>query len=407
MGEVSGTSGDDRVTILEARVTALEAELTERYKVEADLRRSQRFFESIVEHCPDMIFVKDAETLKFVRFNHAGEELVGFSRDELLGRCDLDFFPREEAEFFMQRDREALASGGVVDIPVEPIKTRDQGTRYLHTKKISVAAPNGEPEFLLGISEDITERLAVERELGERTAALARSNRELEEFAYVASHDLQEPLRKINAFGEMLREATTGQLDGCAEDYLDRMQSAARRMQTLIDDLLTFSRVSTRAGAPVAVDLSMTLRGVLTDLEKRVNDTHAVVHVEPLPTVRADPVQARQLFHNLVGNALKFHREGVAPMVTVSASRAVDGAVFLRVQDNGIGFDTRYVDKIFKPFERLHGRGTFEGTGIGLAVCRKVAEQWGGAITAESTPGCGAAFIVRVPAERVLEAEVA
>lgn len=397
-----GEADDGRVAALEARVAALETELAARATEAARLRTQQRFFESIVEHCPDMIFVKDAKTLRFERFNRAGEELLGIPREELLGKCDLDFFPRDEAEFFMSKDREVLASGGVIDIASEPIQTRSRGTRYLHTKKIPVLTPDGEAEYLLGISEDITERLEADRALRERTEALARSNRELEEFAYVASHDLQEPLRKINAFGEMLRDAAGERLDPRSVDYLARMQSAAKRMQTLIDDLLTFSRVSTRAGAAVEVDLNATLKEVLSDLEVRVRDTGAAVHVEPLPTVRVDPVQARQLLQNLVGNALKFHREGEAPRVTVSAARLDGGGAALRVADDGIGFDTRYLDKVFKPFQRLHGRGVYEGTGIGLAVCRKIAEQWGGAITAESAPGRGATFVVTLPPERVV-----
>ncbi len=392
---------DERVAALEARVAALEAELAARAESETRLRAKQRFLESIVEHCPDMIFVKDATTLRFERLNRAGEELLGIPREELIGKCDLDFFPPDEAEFFMAKDREVLAGQGVIDIPSEPIQTRARGMRYLHTKKIPVLSPEGAPEYLLGISEDITERLEADRALRERTEALARSNRELEEFAYVASHDLQEPLRKINAFGEMLRDAAGEGLDPRARDYLDRMLLAARRMQTLIDDLLTFSRVGTRAGAPVPVDLGITLRGVLSDLETRIRDTGAVVRSDALPTVKVDPVQARQLLQNLVGNALKFHREGEPPRVTVSAARAEGGGAVLRVADEGIGFDPRYLDRIFKPFQRLHGRGVYEGTGIGLAICRKIAEQWGGAITAESAPGRGATFTVTLPPERV------
>lgn len=234
---------------------------------------------------------------------------------------------------------------------------------------------------------------------------LAVSNRELEQFASVASHDLQEPLRKIQAFGDRLKTKAGADLRPDALDSLERMQNAAARMQTLINDLLAFSRVTSKAQPFTGVDLNQIAREVLSDLETRIEQTGAQVHVGILPTIVADPLQMRQLLQNLISNALKFRRPGVAPVIEilaepVSAEQAAGGRDFYRllVRDNGIGFDEKYLDRIFNVFQRLHGRNVYEGTGVGLAICRKIVERHGGTITATSAPDQGATFIVMLPA---------
>lgn len=229
-------------------------------------------------------------------------------------------------------------------------------------------------------------------ELSETNTNLKRTNQELEDFAYVASHDLQEPLRKIQAFGDIL-EDEYGSVLGDGKDYLNRMRKAAARMSTLIEDLLSFSRVTTHAKNFNKVDLNQLLVGVLEDLETRISDTGGSVQSDRLPTIEADNTQMRQLFQNLIGNALKFHKPGVPPEVIISAASS-ENMVTLRFTDNGIGFDEKYADKVFAVFQRLHSRENYEGTGIGLAVCRKIVERHGGTITANSTPGSGATFIV-------------
>jgi signal transduction histidine kinase len=235
-------------------------------------------------------------------------------------------------------------------------------------------------------------------QIQQRDDALQRSNRELQDFAYVASHDLQEPLRKIQAFGDRLKTKFVQVLSDDGRDYLERMQNAASRMQTLINDLLTFSRVTTKAQAFVPVDLCQVAREVLSDLEVRIEQTGACVEVGALATVDADPLQMRQLLQNLIGNALKFRREYAKPEIKVTAHANGDDRCQLTVQDNGIGFDMKYVERIFGMFQRLHGRDQYEGTGVGLAICRKIAERHGGNITAQSSPGQGATFIVTLPA---------
>jgi signal transduction histidine kinase/ligand-binding sensor domain-containing protein len=233
---------------------------------------------------------------------------------------------------------------------------------------------------------------------------LERSNRELQDFAYVASHDLQEPLRKITVFGERLKERNNGKFDQESLDYVDRMQKATGRMQTLINDLLSFSRVTTKAQPFAPLNLAEIAAGVVEDLEGRIELVKGRVEVGALPVIDAEPVQMRQLLQNLIGNALKFRRPEEPPVVKVEAQLLPDPDTpdrklcRLTVSDNCIGFDEKYVDRIFNVFQRLHTRNEYEGTGMGLAIVRKIALYHGGDITAKSKPGEGSTFILTIPA---------
>ncbi|MBD2774486.1 response regulator [Iningainema tapete] len=230
---------------------------------------------------------------------------------------------------------------------------------------------------------------------------LTRSNEELQQFAFIASHDLQEPLRKIKTFGDRLKVSCGDALNEQARDYLERMQNAAKRMQALIEDLLTLSRVTTRAQPFTWVSLKQVTQEVLCDLEVLIQQTKGCVKVNELPIIQADPLQMRQLMQNLVGNALKFHRKQEPPMVKISSKsmKGDDGAELCQiiVEDNGIGFDEKYLDRIFNVFQRLHSRTEYDGTGIGLAICRKIVERHHGNITASSTPEKGARFMITLP----------
>jgi signal transduction histidine kinase/CheY-like chemotaxis protein len=244
------------------------------------------------------------------------------------------------------------------------------------------------------------ERQAAEDKVRAVALELQRSNAELEQFAYVASHDLQEPLRKIQAFGDRLRDKHRDQLGEQGRDYVDRMLASAGRMRRLIDDLLTFSRVTTQARPFEPVDLGELVRQVVSDLEARLQQTGGRVEVGELPIVFGDPTQLRQLFQNLIGNGLKYHRPGVPPEVRVTGRVLAEGGdpvCEVTVADNGIGFDEKYLDRIFQVFQRLHSRDEYEGTGIGLAICKKIVERHGGTITARSEPGQGATFVVTLP----------
>jgi signal transduction histidine kinase len=258
-------------------------------------------------------------------------------------------------------------------------------------------------ELEVKVQERTAELAGTNERLRQSTLELERSNRELQDFAFVASHDLQEPLRKIQAFGDRLKTKHGASLGPEGIDYLSRMQAAAHRMHVLINDLLTFSRVTSKAQPFVPVDLGKIAREVLTDLEVRIQQTGGHVETGALPTIDADPMQMRQLLQNLVGNGLKFHRPGEPPVVKLSAAVEGNGGpprARIVIEDNGIGFDMKYLDRIFTPFQRLHGRAEYEGTGMGLAVCRRIVERHGGTLTAESAPGQGARFVAVLPVQQ-------
>jgi signal transduction histidine kinase len=274
---------------------------------------------------------------------------------------------------------------------------------------IALAIAGGVALLLLRRAMHTTQQLEVaygelarsNADLERANVELQRSNSELEQFASVASHDLQEPLRKVQTFGDQLERRYGEDLNDEAKDYLRRMRNASARMSVLIDDLLRFSRVTTHAKPHIPVDLERVARDVVQDLEARVSETHGRVELGRLPQAQADPTQMRQLLQNLIGNALKFHRPGVPPVVKVSAVDAPrPGTVAFEVADNGIGFEADYQERIFRVFERLHPRDVYAGTGIGLALCRKIAERHGGSITGVGRPGEGATFTVVLPAAR-------
>jgi signal transduction histidine kinase len=252
----------------------------------------------------------------------------------------------------------------------------------------------------------------LEEKVGVRTQALLqyseelqRSNRELEEFAFVASHDLQEPLRKIRAFGDRLQQKFSGQLGETGSNYVVRMQAASERMSALIDDLLSFSRVTTKQRPFVRVDLNEIMHRVMDDLDYAIEETNAQLHIDPMPTIDADASQMAQVFMNLVANSLKFHSPDARPIIAITcesnlASPLADDKrhwCCLRFADQGIGFEAQYAERVFSLFQRLHGRDEYSGTGIGLALCRKIIERHGGTITAQSEPGEGAIFTIFLP----------
>jgi PAS domain S-box-containing protein len=390
---------------------------------ESNLAQMEGRYRGLLEAAPDALVVVNGAG-EIVLLNLQAEKQFGYHRDELVGQQVTNIIPKGFAERLIADDlgsaAEALAQQ--IGTGIELVALRKDGTDFPIEIMLS---PLESPEGILVTAaiRDISVRKAAESHLAavmvfrdvsaSRALAaqmrvvdeeLGRSNRELQDFATIASHDLQEPLRKIQAFADRLEESLSSVLDEEAAGYLRRMKDAAARMQTLINDLLAYSQVGLRPDPPQPVDLGRVVSDVLLDLDERIRTTKGKVHVGPLPTLLASPLQMRQLFQNLIANALKFHPEGVAPEVRVEAAArsstrlAGHAPVWeIRVRDNGIGFEEEYAEKIFAPFQRLNGRHEFEGTGMGLAICRKIVVQCGGAITATSHPGAGATFVITLP----------
>jgi signal transduction histidine kinase len=289
----------------------------------------------------------------------------------------------------------------------DPVRLSQRTTIKQRLKDGRVIAVMNEPMHdggTIATYQDITEIETASEKMMDYTRKLERSNRELVDFAYVASHDLQEPLRKIEAFGDRLVKKYLTSLPEEGQMFVNRMQSAASRMRQLINDLLSYSRVTTAAAPFTQVSLKDVLAGVLSDLQIRIEETNATVEVGNLPAIEADAMQMRQLFQNLIGNALKFRKSGVNPLIKISASYTAEHklpvsgmAVSISIADNGIGFEQQFKEQIFVIFQRLHSRNEYEGTGIGLATCRKIVERHMGSIDAIGNLGQGSTFVITLP----------
>lgn len=341
------------------------------------------------------------EGQNIILFNEGAEEIFGYRAEEVLGQpLELLIPPR-----FRRKHREHLDAFGSGEEPARRMGERGKihgqrqdGEEFPAEASISKLEVNGERIYSV-VLRDVSAQADYEDTLEREALELGRSNRELEAFASVASHDLQEPLRKIRAFGDRLRVEAGDRLEDQNRVYLERMLGAAERMSDLIGDLLAYARVTSRGSPFERVDLTALVREVTADLEIPLNESGGRIDVATLPAVEADPLQMRLLFQNLLGNALKYRREGVPPVVDVSGTIQQDPrpGVEIQVRDNGIGFDEKYRDRIFEVFQRLHGRGQYDGTGIGLAICRKIVEHHGGVISASAEPGLGATFLVTIP----------
>jgi PAS domain S-box-containing protein len=419
--------------------TVLQRELNERRAAEKSLAQQAQQLERSKDVLELHVQTRTQELQKLQRrneliLNSAGEGICGFDLEgrstfvnpaaaKLTGLKVEQVIGKTEAEIFFQPGPKGTkASPGLAKdekgvFLAEQSFCRRDGSTYPVEYVRTAIMENGKTVGAVVMFKDITERRLGEEKLAHKAAELARSNAELEQFAFVASHDLQEPLRKIQAFGDRLKIKCEAVKLEEGRDYLERMQSAAARMQTLINDLLTFSRIIRSSQPFTKVDLGAVTNEVLVDLEHRIEKTRATVEVGKLPALDADPTQMRQLLQNLIGNALKFQTPGAAPVVKIDAQLVTreqlrEDAVFknppptvspddkfcaLTVTDNGIGFEEQYLEKIFAVFQRLHGRSEYEGTGVGLAVCRRIADRHGGLITAQSKPGEGSTFVVILP----------
>ncbi len=372
-------------------------------KLQSDLRNTNHFLNTILENIPNMIFVKDAAQLRFVRFNRAGEKLLGRMRDELIGKNDYDFFPKEQAEAFTHKDREVLIKGEVEDIAEEPIKTLN-GDKWLHTKKIAITDETGKPQYLLGISEDITssrmhltEIKELNTELEKTIAQLLSANKEMEAFTYSVSHDLRAPLRIIDGFGEILLKDYGDNIDDNGKRTLGVIMANAKHMGQLIDDLLNLSRLGRTQISVKHVEMREMVEDIIHVLGVMdPNVEKAEIKVHPIKPAQCDSSLIRQVWVNLISNAIKYSRNSEQPCIEIGSENK-NGETIYYVKDNGVGFDMKYYGKLFGVFQRLHKVSEFEGTGVGLALVHRIIIKHGGKIWAEAALRQGATFYFTLP----------
>jgi PAS domain S-box-containing protein len=387
------------------KTAALNTELAERKRAEQSVRDSEALYHSLVDTLPINILRKDLRGR--VTYGNRGYcERMGRPLSDLLGKTDYDLFPKAHADKYLTDDEKVIRSGEMFE-DIEEHQGADGKKIYVHVLKAPVRDAKGDIVGTQVIFWDVTARKLAEEALEKTAAELARSNQELEQFAYVASHDLQEPLRMITSYTQLIAKRYKNQLDSDAKEFMHFAVDGALRMQKLIQALLEYSRVGTRGKPFTPTPCDDILQAALANLKLAIEDAGARITHDPLPTVMADPVQLTQLFQNLVGNALKF-RGPAAPCVHIGAERKprADAATLnvppyewiFQVRDNGIGIEPQYFERIFVIFQRLHTQEKYPGTGIGLAVCKKIVERHGGRIWLDSKPGEGTTFYLALPA---------
>ena len=366
-------------------------------------------------------------------WNRMMEDWTDIPRTEIVGKPIGDYFPHLQQPRYTVRLEDIFAGGPPAIFSSQLHKqliasTHPTGNaRIQHTTVTAVFNEEASQYHALFVIQDVTEltyriqgyrqmrdqalaevteREKAEEKLKAYATELERSNQALDEFAAVVSHDLKAPLRKVNMFGQRLQSRYGDVLDERGHNYLERMLKTVERMRNLIEGLLDYSQITTKPQPFEDIDLNVLVQEVLSDLEVQVADVLGEVYVNQLLTIQADPMQMRQLWQNLISNALKFHRPDVAPIVTISSELVQDeatGEAYGRftIQDNGIGFDDQYVNRIFAIFQRLHGQNKFEGSGVGLAICHRIVTRHGGQITVSSEPNVGSTFMVTLPIAQI------
>lgn len=382
-----------------------------RQKLTGEIKESEEKYRTLFKSAGDAIMTLKIteEGPVFTDCNERTLEMFGCSYEDVINQSPLHFSPPFQPDGTPSAEKFQKLANKVMNNPSCSFEWRHiRSNEEPFDVEVNVNAVElGSGIQLLAAVRDITKRKQMQHDLERMNKELARSNSELQQFAYIASHDLQEPLRKIKIFSDRLKDKYNGFVGEQGRDYIERMQGAVERMSGLIDGLLKFSRVTTKAKPFEPVDLDQVTKEVISDLEVCIEQSGGTIETADLPIVNADSLQMRQLLQNLISNALKFHKENETPKVRVCGN-AVNGGpddfYTITVEDNGIGFDEKNAGRMFGMFQRLHGRSEYEGSGIGLAVCKKIVERHGGNITAESRPGAGAKFVVTLPDSKQAEA---
>src|SRR5688572_3113693 len=384
------------------RMIGSHTDLTERKRLEDERQEAQHFLNSIIENIPLMLFVKDAKELRFARFNRAGQDLTGLKEDEILGKNDYDFFPKEQADDFIRVDRQVLETGQLLEIEEEKINTRYKGTRILCTKKIPIFGQNGKPLYLLGLSEDITEKKKAEAQIHELNKKLAvqvvqleKTNQELKDVTHIISHDLKAPLRGIEMLGEWLLDDCASELNEGCRNNITTMNQRVKRMHNLIEGILRYAHIGRSAGEPETIDLNVL---VTETIDLLATPENIEIKIESqLPVITAEKAPIQQLFQNLISNAVKYidKPEG---KVNVGVTREGNFWQFY-VADNGPGIEEEYFQRIFQLFQTLQSRDEYESTGIGLTIVKKIVENFGGKVWVKSELGLGTTFFFTLPTD--------
>lgn len=397
---------ESRVEQLTAQLAAanekLLSEARDRARVEQELRESAERLELVMRGTNDGIWDWDMRT-GHVYFSPRWKGMLGYEDDEIAGRF-------EEWEKRLHPDDRERALKAVADyiagkIPAHELEHRllhkDGTYRWILARGFALRDGSGKPYRMVGSHLDLTEWRRAQRELERTAAELRRSNEELEQFAYVASHDLQEPLRMVASYTQLLQRRYAAQLDAAANEFIDFAVDGAKRMQGFIQDLLHYSRVGAGRPEPQRVELDEILATALHNLSVMIRETGADILADPLPCVRGDARQLAQLFQNLLGNAMKFQRPGETPRIRVTAAREEEAGGLWRIgiADNGIGIEPRFFERVFVIFQRLHSRDEYAGSGLGLAICKKIVERHGGRIWVDSQKGRGSVFFFTLPAD--------